>query len=142
MRAGLRNPSGLEGQHRGRARIRQAARAGAHLSGAPAIGLRRADRHDLHRSRQERDHRSAPPVSLTGMLAGVVPFPLEFAQRYREKNYWRDKSLAEEFGAVFARFADRVAVVDRGRSYTYAEVDRAAERLASDLLDAALEPLR
>ena len=75
------------------------------------------------------------------MLAGVVPFPPEFAQRYREKNYWRDKSLAEEFGAVFARFADRVAVVDRGRSFTYAQVDRAAERLASNLLDAGLEPL-
>ena len=75
------------------------------------------------------------------MLAGVVPFPPEFAQRYREKSYWRDKSLAEEFGAVFARFADRVAVVDRGRSFTYAQVDRVAERLASNLLDAGLEPL-
>src|SRR6266849_6009055 len=75
------------------------------------------------------------------MLAGTVPFPPEFAQRYREKNYWRDKPLAEEFGAVFVRFADRVAVVDRGRSHTYAEVDRAAERLASNLLDAGLKPL-
>ena len=75
------------------------------------------------------------------MLAGVVPFPPEFAQRYREKDYWREKSLAEEFSAVFVRFADRVAVVDRGRSYTYAEVDRAAERLASNLLDAGLKPL-
>jgi 2,3-dihydroxybenzoate-AMP ligase len=75
------------------------------------------------------------------MLAGVVPFPPEFARRYREKAYWRDRSLAEEFGAAFARFADRVAVVDRGKSSTYAEVDRAAERLASNLLDAGLKPL-
>ena len=75
------------------------------------------------------------------MLAGAVPFPPEFAQRYREKNYWRDKPLVEEFGTAFARFADRVAVVDRGRRYTYAEVDRAAERLASNLLDAGLKPL-
>src|SRR5882762_2097223 len=75
------------------------------------------------------------------MLAGVVPFPPEFAQRYREKNYWRDKPLAREFGAVFVRFADRVAVVDRGRSHTYAEVDRAAGRLALNLLDAGLKPL-
>jgi len=75
------------------------------------------------------------------VLDGVVPFPPEFAQRYREKKYWRDKSLAEEFGAVFARFAGRIAVVDRGRSYTYAEVDRASVRLASNLLDAGLKPL-
>jgi len=75
------------------------------------------------------------------MLAGVVPFPPEFARCYREKNYWQDKSLAEEFSAVFARFTDRVAVIDRGRSFTYAEIDRASERLASNLLDAGLRPL-
>ncbi|TMH39405.1 MAG: (2,3-dihydroxybenzoyl)adenylate synthase [Betaproteobacteria bacterium] len=75
------------------------------------------------------------------MLAGVVPFPPEFARRYREKDYWRDKSLTEEFGGAFARFADRVALVDRGRSFTYAELDRTAERLASNLLDAGLKPL-
>src|SRR2546421_9886538 len=103
----------MEGQHRGRVRIRRAARAGARLSRAPAIGLRRAGGHDLDRGRSKRDDRAAPPVSLTGMLAGVVPFPPEFARRYREKDYWRDKSLAEEFSAAFARFADRVAVVDR-----------------------------
>src|SRR6266853_4089579 len=75
------------------------------------------------------------------MLAGTVPFPPEFAQRYREKDYWRDKSLAEEFRAVFARFADRVAVVDRGRSSTYAEIDCVSDRLALNLLDAGLAPL-
>jgi 2,3-dihydroxybenzoate---[aryl-carrier protein] ligase len=75
------------------------------------------------------------------MLAGVVPFPPEFARRYREKNYWRDKSLAAEFAAAFGQFAERVAVIDRGMSLTYAEIDRTAERLALNLLDAGLKPL-
>jgi 2,3-dihydroxybenzoate-AMP ligase len=75
------------------------------------------------------------------MLQGAVPFPPEFARRYREKGYWRDQSLAEEFALVFAQYAERVAVIDRGKSVTYAELDRTSERLALNLLDAGLQPL-
>ena len=45
------------------------------------------------------------------MLNGFVPFPPEFAERYRAKGYWQDKSLAEEFNAVYARFGERIALV-------------------------------
>ena len=75
------------------------------------------------------------------MLDGVVPFPSEFAKRYREKGYWRDRSLAEEFAPVFKRYAERVAVVDREARITYAEIDRVSDRLALNLLDAGLAPL-
>jgi 2,3-dihydroxybenzoate---[aryl-carrier protein] ligase len=75
------------------------------------------------------------------VLHGVVPFPPEFARRYREKGYWRDLSLAEEFAPVFERHADRIAVVDREARITYAEVDRVSDRLALNLLDAGLAPL-
>jgi 2,3-dihydroxybenzoate-AMP ligase len=74
-------------------------------------------------------------------LEGVVPFPPEFAKRYREKGYWQDKSLAEEFAPVFKRYADRTAFIDRDSSFTYAEVDRVSGRLALNLLDAGLAPL-
>ena len=50
------------------------------------------------------------------MLDGVVPFPPDFAARYRAKGYWQDKSLAEEFAAVFRQFADRVALIDGERA--------------------------
>jgi 2,3-dihydroxybenzoate-AMP ligase len=75
------------------------------------------------------------------MLQGVVPFPPEFAQRYRERGYWQDKSLAEEFKPVFERYADRVAIIDRERFITYAELDRWSDNLALNLLDAGLKPL-
>ena len=75
------------------------------------------------------------------MLEGVVPFPPEFARRYREKGYWQDKSLAEEFSAVFRKYASRIAFVDRGKTYTYAEVDRGSDGLALNLLDFGLKPL-
>jgi 2,3-dihydroxybenzoate-AMP ligase len=75
------------------------------------------------------------------VLDGVVPFPPEFARCYREKGYWRDLSLAEEFAPVFRCYADRIAIVDRGTQCTYTEIDRVSDRLALNLLDAGLAPL-
>src|SRR5260221_3291367 len=75
------------------------------------------------------------------MLDGVVPFPPEFAKRYRERGYWRDLSLAGEFAPLFERYAARVALIDREARITYAEIDRVSDRLALNLLDAGLAPL-
>src|ERR1700741_2739166 len=75
------------------------------------------------------------------MLEGVVPFPPDFARRYREKGYWQDRSLAEEFAAVFDRFKQRIFLVDQDRAYTYGEVDRLTDNLALNLLELGLKPL-
>src|SRR3989449_241488 len=75
------------------------------------------------------------------MLEGVVPFPAEFAQRYRAKGYWQDKSLAQEFAFVFERFAKRTALIDGERVYSYEEVDRLSDNLALNLLELGLKPL-
>ena len=75
------------------------------------------------------------------MLPGVVPFPSEYAQRYRAKGYWQDRSLAAEFEAVFKKYRDRVALVDGARQYTYGETDEITDRLALNLLDLGLKPL-
>src|SRR6266700_5463237 len=75
------------------------------------------------------------------MLKGVVPFPPEFAERYRERGYWADKSLAQEFKVVFERYAERVALIDRDRSIMYSELDRLSSNLALHLLGAGLVPL-
>src|SRR5262245_9556815 len=75
------------------------------------------------------------------MLDGVVPFPPEFARRYRERGYWADKTLAQEFAAVFARFGDRVALIDRERQYTYRDIDASSDRLALNLLALGMQPL-
>src|SRR5512145_2596642 len=75
------------------------------------------------------------------MLPGVVPFPPEFAQRYRAKGYWRDKSLAEEFELVLKKYRDRLALVDGGRQYTYGQIDELSDNLALNLLELGLQPL-
>jgi 2,3-dihydroxybenzoate-AMP ligase len=75
------------------------------------------------------------------MLDGVVPFPPDFARRYRDKGYWQDKSLAQEFSGVFARFAERMALIDGERRYSYGEIDALSDTLALNLLSLGLKPL-
>ncbi|HEU4923208.1 MAG TPA: AMP-binding protein [Burkholderiales bacterium] len=74
-------------------------------------------------------------------LPGVVPFPPEFAQRYRDKGYWQDKSLAEEFAVCFHRYKERLFLIDGDRQFTYAELDAATENVALNLLELGLKPL-
>src|SRR5205085_11249538 len=74
-------------------------------------------------------------------LPGVVPFPLEFASRYRAKGYWQDKTLAQEFAVVFQKYADRVALIDGEREFTSADIDRITDNLALNLLELGLKPL-
>lgn len=75
------------------------------------------------------------------MLPGVVPFPPEFAERYRAKGYWRDRPLRDEFATAWTQFADRVALIDGARRYSYADVDRVTDNLALNLLELGLKPL-
>ncbi len=74
-------------------------------------------------------------------LSGVVPFPPEYAKKYREKGYWRDKSLADEFKICFEKYGKRVFLVDGDRQYTYAELDKLSGNLALNLLELGLKPL-
>jgi 2,3-dihydroxybenzoate-AMP ligase len=74
-------------------------------------------------------------------LPGVVPFPPEFAARYRAMGYWQDQSLAQEFAAVFQKYADRVALIDGDRQFTYRQLDALSDNLALNLLELGLKPL-
>jgi 2,3-dihydroxybenzoate-AMP ligase len=74
-------------------------------------------------------------------LPGVVPFPPEFAKRYRDKGYWQDKSLAQEFTVCFSKYRDRLFLIDGEKQYTYAQLDAATDNLALNLLELGLKPL-
>lgn len=76
------------------------------------------------------------------MLEGFVGFPEDFAARYREKGYWEDRSLRDQFADnLFGPYADRVAVIDGDVSVTYAELDDISQKLALNLWDLGLRPL-
>src|SRR6267378_1781282 len=74
-------------------------------------------------------------------LAGVTPFPPEFAARYRARGYWEDVPLGRFYAGVFASHGDRVAMVSGSKRVTYAELRERVERLALHLLDLGVVPL-
>ena len=74
-------------------------------------------------------------------LDGVVPFPPEFAQRYRERGYWQDRTLDQAFDELFARHRDRTALHSGGEEITYRELRDRSTSLAGALHDLGLQPL-
>ena len=68
------------------------------------------------------------------LLEGVVPFPPEFAARYREKGYWEDQTMGHFFDEIFAKTPERVAFLADEKRVTYRELAQTVERLALHLL--------
>jgi 2,3-dihydroxybenzoate-AMP ligase len=83
-------------------------------------------------------------------LPGCVPFPEEFAERYRQAGYWRGERLGDLLRRWAEAGGDRVAVSARGTEgvppttaagaakdsnvrVSYAELDAAADRVAAGL---------
>jgi len=75
------------------------------------------------------------------MLPGCVPWPEEFARRYRERGYWRDLSLFEMLRQAAARNPGKTALVDGERRLSYSELVRGSEELAAGLYELGLRPL-
>jgi 2,3-dihydroxybenzoate-AMP ligase len=74
-------------------------------------------------------------------LAGVTPFPPEFAARYRARGYWEDVPLGRFYASVFAAHGDRVAMASGGERVTYSQLMERVDRLALHLLKEGVVPL-
>ncbi|WP_255657407.1 (2,3-dihydroxybenzoyl)adenylate synthase [Actinoplanes sp. L3-i22] len=73
-------------------------------------------------------------------LDGVVPFPDDFARRYRAAGYWAGRPLGDVLDEACRRHRDRVALHSGGVDVTYAELERRAARLAANLTAVGLRP--
>ena len=71
-------------------------------------------------------------------LDGVVPFPPEFAERYRRLGYWQDRTLDQVFSELFEAHGDRMALVSGEQDITYQELGRRAAALAANLHERGL----
>ncbi|MFF2141526.1 (2,3-dihydroxybenzoyl)adenylate synthase [Kitasatospora sp. NPDC058190] len=73
---------------------------------------------------------------------GFTPYPAEFAERYRAAGYWRGETFGRMLRERAAAHGERIALVDPGghsaagreRRWSYAELDRRADRMAAGLL--------
>jgi len=74
-------------------------------------------------------------------LHGIVPFPPEFAARYRAMGYWEDVPLGRYYASVFKSHGDRVAMISGDERVTYSQLARRVECLAMHLLDLGVAPL-
>ncbi|GGM78487.1 2,3-dihydroxybenzoate-AMP ligase [Thermopolyspora flexuosa] len=71
---------------------------------------------------------------------GVVPYPPEFAERYRAKGYWRGQTFGGLLRELAGRYGERTAIVDGDRRWTYRDLDRKADRLAAGLYGLGIRP--
>jgi 2,3-dihydroxybenzoate-AMP ligase len=75
------------------------------------------------------------------MIDGVVPFPPEFAERYRRRGYWQDRTLDQVFGELFEQHHDRVALLAGEETITYGELGGRSAALAGFLHSRGLRRL-
>ncbi|AXG77921.1 (2,3-dihydroxybenzoyl)adenylate synthase [Streptomyces paludis] len=69
------------------------------------------------------------------MQDGFVPWPPDFAERYRRAGHWTGVSLPQRVADRAERHPDRTAAVDMRRRVTYGELLDEADRIASGLLE-------
>ena len=73
-------------------------------------------------------------------MDGVVPFPPDFAARYREAGYWRDEPMRDVFARWCRTFSERVALRDATQLVSFAELDARSTNLALNLLHLGIKP--
>lgn len=79
-----------------------------------------------------------PP--LHDLTRGFVPFPADRAELYRESGCWAGEPLDSILRHAAQSWPDHPGIVDPTRSYTFAELDRAADRVAAGFRDLGLLP--
>ncbi|ASS75855.1 (2,3-dihydroxybenzoyl)adenylate synthase [Tumebacillus algifaecis] len=75
------------------------------------------------------------------MLANCPTWPEEFAKRYRAAGFWSGVTLGEMLRERAARYKDRIAITDGDTQWSYAELDRRADRLAAGFHKAGIKKM-
>lgn len=72
-------------------------------------------------------------VAGRGLLEGCVPWPEEFAERYRRKGYWRGVTIGELVDRWAERSGDAEAIICGDERVSYAQLAERSEHLARHL---------
>ena len=87
-----------------------------------------------------RDTRTGDNDLAADPTRGFVPFPAERAQKYRRAGLWSGRPLDSILRDAAATWPDKPAVIDADGSYTFAELDAVADRVAAGLERAGHRP--
>lgn len=77
---------------------------------------------------------------LGDLTTGFVPFPADRAETYRRAGSWAGRPLDSILSEAVAAWPDRTAVTDPYVSYTFAQLDARADRIAAALADRGISP--
>lgn len=75
-----------------------------------------------------------------GLGEGFVPFPADRVDEYRRAGYWSGRPLDSILTDAAARWPQRPAVIDADHTYSFAELDALADRIALALADLGIRP--
>lgn len=79
-------------------------------------------------------------ADFSDLATGFVPFPADRADEYRKLGYWSDRRLDSILADAATAWPDRTAVLDAHVTYTFAELDARANRIAAALADRGIAP--
>lgn len=74
------------------------------------------------------------------LARGFVPFPEDRAEVYRQAGYWTGRPLDSIVTDAAAAWPDRPAIIDPAQTYTFVELDAAADRAAAGLARVGIRP--
>lgn len=74
------------------------------------------------------------------LTRGFVPFPPDRAEVYRRAGYWTGRPLDSILTEAAATWPDKPAVIDSAQTYTFRELDAAADRVAAGLAALGIRP--
>ncbi|SDX64935.1 (2,3-dihydroxybenzoyl)adenylate synthase [Lysobacter enzymogenes] len=77
---------------------------------------------------------------MNAALPGFVPWPEEFAARYRALGYWTGENLYAGLARGAREHPERIAIVCGERRWSYAEFDQRARRFAAGLRRIGIGP--
>lgn len=75
------------------------------------------------------------------MLPGCVPWPPDYARRYRERGYWEGRSIPAVLDASVERRPAKIALVHGAERITYGQLGERVHRLAAQFVRSGLKPL-
>ena len=75
------------------------------------------------------------------MLTGCVPWPEEYASRYRARGYWEGLSICEALARAIEKRPERIALVHGAERIRYAELGERIDHLARHFVRSGLRPL-
>lgn len=80
------------------------------------------------------------PDHYADLIRGFVPFPADRAEQYRQAGLWTGEPLDSILRDGAARWPQRTAIVDVDSSYTFAELDAVADRIAAGIAALGVVP--